>query len=284
MNQQNLFAAANDDDNIMSFTMREAHRMWLSEEYRGRCIKQVRRFVDFRDYGAKPISHFLPRDIHEFADQLAADGSSPATVNRYLAAISKVFNHAVDNQLINQAPKLKFNREDNHRIRYFSIEEQDKLISYFEHIDMQWMRDFVVLSLKTGVRKGEIVALCDGKVAVSDDGQWLLLSADVTKTRKGRNVLLNDMAREAALRLQGSGIYSRRRFAMAWAMAKREVFSGDPNAVFHVCRHTAATTLVNDLAVPTVMVAELLGHASLSTTARYAHAKSDALLDIVVRM
>ncbi len=284
MNQQNLFAVANDDNNVMSFTMREAHRMWPSEEHRGRCIKQVGRFVDFRDYGAKPIGHFLPRDIHEFADQLAADGSSPATVNRYLAAISKVFNHAVDEQLINQAPKLKFNREDNHRIRYFSTEEQDKLIAYFEHIDLQWMRDFVVLSLKTGVRKGEIVALCDGKVAVSKGGQWLLLSADVTKTRKGRNVPLNDMVREAALRLQGSGIYSRRRFEMAWAMAKREVFGGDPDAVFHICRHTAATTLVNDLAVPTVMVAELLGHASLSTTARYAHAKSDALLDIVGRM
>ena len=146
------------------------------------------------------------------------------------------------------------------------------------------MRDFVVLSLKTGVRKGEIVALCDGKVAVSDDGQWLLLLADVTKTRKGRNVPLNNMAREAALRLQGSGIYSRRRFEMVRTMAKREVFSGDPNAVFHDRRHTAATTLVNDLAVPTVMVAELLDHASLSTTARYAHAKSDALLDTVVRM
>ena len=67
-------------------------------------------------------------------------------------------------------------------------------------------------------------------------------------------------------------------------MAKREVFAGDPDAVFHVCRHTAATTLGNDLAVPTVMVAELLGHASLSTAARYAHAKPDALLDIVGRM
>jgi len=74
MNQQNLFAVANDDNNITSFTMREAHRMWPSETHRGRCIKQVGRFVDFRDYGAKPISHFLPRDIHEFADQLAADG------------------------------------------------------------------------------------------------------------------------------------------------------------------------------------------------------------------
>ena len=28
MNQQNLFAVANVDNNIMSFTMREAHRMW----------------------------------------------------------------------------------------------------------------------------------------------------------------------------------------------------------------------------------------------------------------
>ena len=245
MNQQNLFAVATDDNSITSFTKREAHRMWPSEEHRVRCMRQVGRFVDFRDHATKPISHFLPRDIHAFADQLAADGNSPATVNRYLAAISKVFNHAVDEQLINQAPRLKFNKEDNHRIRYYSLEEQNEMIAYLEDEGLLWVRDFVVLSLKTGVRKGEIVALCDGKVEVSEDGQWLMLSADVTKTRKGRNVPLNNMAREAALRLQGSGIYSRRRFEMAWAMAKREVFAGDPDAVFHVCRHTAATTLVN---------------------------------------
>ena len=47
------------------------------------------------------------------------------------------------------------------------------------------------------------------------------------------------------------------------------MFRGDKSAVYHVCRHTAATTLVNDLAVPTVIVADILGHASLSTTQRY---------------
>ena len=66
-------------------------------------------------------------------------------------------------------------------------------------------------------------------------------------------------------------------------MAKLEVFAGDPAAVFHVCRHTAATTLVNDLSVPTVMLVESLNHASLSTTAPCAHAKPNTLLDIVGR-
>ena len=46
----------------------------------------------------------------------------------------------------------------------------------------------------------------------------------------------------------------------------------------------ASITQRNGRAVPTVIVADILGHASLATTARYAHSKPDALLDIASRM
>ena len=284
MNQMNLFQAATDANNIMAFAKREAHRMWPSDDHRVRSLAQLARFTDYRDYATKPLSHFLPADIAAFSDQLAADGSSPATINRYLATVSKVFNHAVDWQLINQAPKLKFMKEPEGRLRYFTDAEQAELLAYFRDEGIEWMADMVTVSLKTGMRKGEVVALVDGEVEVSECGQWIVLSAAITKTSKERIVPLNDEARAAAHRLAGTGVYSKRKFEQAWAKAQRDVFRGDKTAVYHVCRHTAATTLVNDLSVPTVMVAQMLGHASLSTTQRYCHAKPDALLDIASRM
>ena len=98
-----------------------------------------------------------------------------------------MFNHAVDWQLINHAPKIKFMKEPEGRIRYFSDDEQAELITYFRDEGLEWMADMVIVSLKTGARKGEVVALIDGEVAISDCGQWLMLTPEVTKTNKARN-------------------------------------------------------------------------------------------------
>jgi hypothetical protein len=45
----------------------------------------------------------------------------------------------------------------------------------------------------------------------------------------------------------------------------------------------ATITQRNGRAVPTVILADILSHASLSITARYAHSMPDALLDIASR-
>ena len=82
------------------------------------------------------MSHFLPKDVHAFSDHLSALGKANGTVNRYLATISSVFNHAVDEQIITHAPKLKFLPEEEGRIRYFSKEEQKNVIAYLESLDL----------------------------------------------------------------------------------------------------------------------------------------------------
>jgi len=287
MNTLDLFTPATEANNIMSFAQAEAHRMWPSAAHRTRSLAQLGRFVDFRDHSTKPIGHFLPRDVHAFADHLVTSGASAGTVNRYLASISKVFNHAVDEQIINVAPRLKFMREQQKRIRFFTEAEQAELVAYFNDLGLYWMRDMLVLSLKTGVRRGEIVALGEGRAKLSNDGHWLMLPSDVTKTNKSRNVPLgNQDAREAAQRLAATlgQHYSKRKFEQAWAKAQRDVGKGDRTFVFHVARHTCASYLANDLQINTVVIAEMLGHASLTTTSRYIHAKPDALLDISKRM
>ena len=46
----------------------------------------------------------------------------------------------------------------------------------------------------------------------------------------------------------------------------------------------AATTWLNDPSLPTAVVVDILAHAGLSTTGRYAHSKPDAVPDIASRM
>ena len=67
-------------------------------------------------------------------------------------------------------------------------------------------------------------------------------------------------------------------------MVKREYARDDDTFVFHVTRHNAASRMCNELQVPTVIVAQALGHSSIDTTSRYVHAKPDTLADIGARM
>ena len=62
------------------------------------------------------------------------------------------------------------------------------------------------------------------------------------------------------------------------------MFRGDAKTLFHVFHHPATATLANELVMSRVIVANRLGHASLSNKAHYAHSKPDALLDIANRM
>ena len=285
--QPSLFDAAKPDHSISGFVNREAKRMWPSETHRKRSIAQVNSFVRYGENKSRPLRHFLASDIDDFADKMIANGSSEATVNRYLASVSKVFNHAVTKRVIPHAPKATFFKAKSERIRYFSDQEIADILSFFRSCGDWWMADMVTLATKTGMRKGEIVALGEGRATLSLCGRWINLPAEVTKTGKERNVPLgNEEAHRAAHRLADAlgSHYSKKAFEYRWGLCKRELARNDDTFVFHVTRHTAASRMANDLEIPTVMIAEMLGHQSLSTTQKYVHAKPDALQAISARM
>ena len=74
------------------------------------------------------MSQLLPRDIHDWRDSLVDQGVSRSTANRYLASVSRVFNHAVDERVINTAPRIKFYPTEPGRVRYFSDLEIEQMI------------------------------------------------------------------------------------------------------------------------------------------------------------
>ena len=287
MRQTSIFDPATPSNALMDFTLREAELMWDGEEHRKRSIAQVQSFARFRDNLSRPLSQFLPRDIHDWRDSLVKDGASKSTVNRYLASVSKVFNHAVDNQVIKNAPRIKFFRVKSERVRYFSDTEIDLITSFFTDRGDHWMTDMFVLALKTGMRKGEILALGQGRASISDCGKWIELPPEVTKTNKGRNVPINNAdAHACASRIATDLLnhYTKKKFEHRWSLVKREYGRDDDTFVFHVTRHNAASRMANELKVPTLIVAQVLGHQSISTTQRYVHAKPDTMLDISAQM
>ena len=157
--QPSLFDQATIDTSFWGSVLREAKRMWPAEQHRSRSLAQCRVFTDFGDTAKRPLSQFLSSDLDDFADHLIAQGKSEATVNRYLASVSKVFNHAVRKRTLKFAPKPNFFKEVEGRVRYFEQHEIDQMLAFFNKRGDWWMHDMVLLALKTGMRKGEIVAL-----------------------------------------------------------------------------------------------------------------------------
>ena len=139
------------------------------------------------------------------------------------------------------------------------------------------------------MRCGEVIAISEKRVTLSDCGSWLFLPKKVTKTHEDREVPLNAKAQVAYHRLmekQPGGFravnkYLHRTFYWFWNKVVRDVGKGAVYFVFQVCRHTAATCLANDAKVNTFIIGDILGHMSERTTRRFVQLKAPSALDAV---
>ncbi|HBH18293.1 MAG TPA: hypothetical protein DDX14_05035, partial [Cyanobacteria bacterium UBA9579] len=92
------------------------------------------------------------------------DGSliKPATINREIEVLRKMFNIAIDNGWAIENPcssrKIRPFREDNKKERYLEPEEENRLLNACTG-EYEYMRPIVVCALHTGMRRGEILNL-----------------------------------------------------------------------------------------------------------------------------
>jgi len=148
----------------------------------------------------------------------------------------------------------------------------------------------VVASLNTGLRRGELFSLTWDNVAVAS--RVLTITGATSKSGQTRHMPLNDAAFEAlaAWRNQtaGHGLVfpsaDGRRFDncnKSWRGLLRDAEIAGFR--WHDMRHEFASKLVM-AGVPLNTVRELLGHADLSTTLRYAHLAPDHTAEAVQRL
>jgi integrase len=272
---------------LKDFTNSNASRLW-----HGRHLKEsqsrVLKFCAFGDHSLRGIDQFKPADLYAFGDYMISEGSSPNTVNHYFAAVSTVFNLAVDMEILAAAPKIKWHRVRSGRPRYMTKDELTSLYDAFKSSKDPWvskiMPNLVNIALNTGMRLGEILKIKPEDIQEMDNSTWVYLHA--TKNGDDRWVPLNQKAKVAleALGNTPGDKFTHRRFYNAWGIARSKIARNDETFVFHVLRHTAASTMANDLGVNTLLIGQILGHRNVATTAKYVHAKPKALQDIMRKL
>jgi len=211
---------------------------------------------------------------------------TPATINRYKAALSAVYNYGVSEHDLPENPmrKIKSSRESAGRIRYLSDTELKNLLQACRSSKWERLYLLVFLAITTGARQGELLRL------TWDDIDFKRKRASVHKTknqekrvlpltnetiiellpfRKYGDSLLFPAKPPKSQALQTKATLQRPfTFNKHWHKAISD--AGIINFRFHDLRHTCASYLAQNGAT-LLEIAEVLGHKQLSVTQRYAH-------------
>jgi len=200
-------------------------------------------------------------------------GNSNATINRKMAALSKLLRKAEKMGDLHSLPEYRRQKEGAGRIRFLESDEEARLFTEIRSRSEDAYRLSVFL-VDTGCRLGEALGLIwndvhDGRVTF-----W------ITKSGRSRTVPLTRRAIAAAARQpyeigrppKGPFCHlTQPQFRAIWNESKAAIGLGeDAQVVPHVLRHTCASRLVQG-GIDLRRVQMWLGHQTLQMTMRYSH-------------
>jgi len=226
------------------------------------------------------FSTFDQSTLDDLVGKLRERGNSNATINRKMAALSKLLRKASQMGDIHSLPEFRRQKERAGRIRFLEHDEEDRLFGAIR----ARCEDSYRLSLflvDSGCRLGEALGL------IWNDIQEHRVSFWITKSGRSRTIPMTIRAEEAvsidaAGRKGPFSMLTGVRYRTIWNEAKAEVGLGnDAQVVPHILRHTCASRLVQG-GIDIRRVQMWLGHQTLQMTMRYAHLATNDLDSCVV--
>lgn len=261
------------------WTLGQGFEDCLTEEWKGRggetsAVKNSRAALEF--FGAKtPLSEITTDWIYAWVTRLRQIGNSNGTINRKLAALSKIMSHAFHRGKMPAKPNFpKRKQEPEGRQRFLTQEEETRALAFLS----QWEKDehvevFCVL-VDTGMRPSELWRL-ETRHCNFETGMLLIPK---TKNNKARSVPMTSrvkgiIARRLELTPQGQRVFpfDNNWMEHVWQRLRYSMQLGDDKEfVPYALRHTCASRLVQR-GVHLSVVKEWLGHKNIQVTMRYAH-------------
>ena len=200
-----------------------------------------------------------------------------ATINRPLATLRHLLLLARDEwEVLTTVPKIRQEREPQGRLRWLTEDEIRALLAACDKSTSRELRHGVVLALNTGLRLAELYGLTWDRVDLTRG----VIRLEVTKSGKRREVPINADAFAALASLgprSESRVFKVHDPRQSYRHAVRGQAGGrdlpHPPAHLRLLGHDARASLKE--------LQELLGHASLTMTMRYAHLAPERLKQAV---
>lgn len=235
-------------------------------------------------WGRRKARDISRRDVIRLLDEVAKRGGIMA--NRTLALIKKMFNFAVNRDLVPTSPCIGVQAPaaENRRDRVLSAEE---IKAFWQGLDQTRITPAIRLALKlmllTAQRKGEVISAQWADIKL-DEGWWTIPE---TKNGLPHRVPLSPPAVEllkAAKTLSGNSpwVFSslRKNGAIAGASVDHSLrlalnSLGMDHFTPHDLRRTAATFMTGSCSIPRLVVSKILNHAESHITSVYDRASYD---------
>lgn len=234
--------------------------------------------------------------IEDFKIALAKLKLAPKTINNILGTLNNILTNAKQRAHIAAIPEFEWCRVPLQDFDFLDFGEAERLIAAAAH-DSEWSAA-IVLAIKTGMRLGELRALrwesidfAKSQVTVCRS-LWKSKHEGTPKNGKNRTIDLTASA-VAALKahrhLRGARVFLRldgKDYSEAdWYAALRRAYkrAGLREIGWHCLRHTLASHLVMRGETLKV-VSEILGHATITMTNRYAHLAPGATRTAVAKL
>ncbi|NMA27447.1 MAG: site-specific integrase [Burkholderiales bacterium] len=257
---------------------------YLPEMEKKNSAKDDRRYARYwlEHMGSTPADQVKPENVDKWRRKRLKEKTrtgkpaAPATVNRAVAFLKRLFNLGIRDGLLERNPvtRLKMLTENNSRIRYLLDEEEERLRAVMSQED--WA--IVGFALATGLRQGEMLSLRREDL----DLRLGMITLRRSKHGEQRHVPMNQSARDALAIIlgghssgwvfpaprgggprRGDSVY---RGVLVPALKRAYI----ENFHWHDLRHTFCSRLVM-AGVDLRTVQQLAGHKTITVTMRYAH-------------
>lgn len=244
--------------------------------------------------GQRHMGSIKPPDIAVFVEQMKAANYAPGTCNRALVLLRYGFRLAVRWSVpgveVNPLEQIKNLIDDNKLERFLTNDQTIRLLDAVRQSESEMLQYIVLFLVYTGARKREVL---DAKW---QDIDWEHKTWRVLKTKSGKNrhlplstgalqVLKAVKDLQDATGAEVSHVFANPKtglpyvsFFYSWNAARHR--AGLPDLRVHDLRHSFASFLVN-AGRSLYEVQELLGHADIRTTSRYAHLSRERLVAAV---
>jgi integrase len=245
-----------------------------SEEKQIQTIRQLNKY-----FGPKfSINDITTQAIDAYILDLKKDNLSNGTINRKLAALSKVLRYAHELGKLKSMPVFHRQKEGQNRIRWITDQEEQLILDTL----LQWgaydVMDAAIVSIDTGIRHSEMCNI--RKRDLSPEGLYIGRTKNghprlVPLTTRSRKVL------ETRAKTKEDFIFphkTREWTRSTWERLRNHLELSD--VVWHTFRHTTCSRLVQG-GVPLPHVKEWMGHKTIITTMRYAHLAPKHLQEVV---
>ena len=258
--------------------IRPRKRSWGRDEelYRLRISKK---------YGVKRLNEVTKMQVQNFQAELLAEGLAPATANHHVKLIRRMFNLAVDWEMLEKNPvsRIAMLAEMNQKERYLSENELARLVQVLKTDSCRSVCLIILYLMSTGARLGEVLSATWDQVD-RERKIWRIPALN-SKSKRLRTVPLNESAFDVINQLETEykfdhlfiNFKTNKPFVSIHKVwDKLRTKAQLPEMRIHDARHFFCSALASS-GRSLYEIQTLAGHSDPKTTMRYSSVSSKAL-------